>query len=54
VGERYISTGSLYLCAVALLPLGLPATDPFWSSPAAPWTAVKAWSGQSFPIDRAL
>ncbi len=54
VGERYISTGSLYLCAVALLPLGLPAGDPFWSSPAAPWTAVKAWSGQQFPIDRAL
>ena len=54
VGERYISTGSLYLCAVALLPLGLPAGDPFWSSPAAPWTAVKAWSGQPFPIDRAL
>jgi hypothetical protein len=54
IGERYISTGSLYLCAVALLPLGLPATDPFWSSPAVPWTAVKAWSGQPFPIDRAL
>jgi hypothetical protein len=54
VGERYISTGSLYLCAVALLPLGLPAGNPFWSSPAAPWTAVKAWSGQPFPIDRAL
>ncbi len=54
VGERYISTGSLYLSAVALLPLGLPAGDPFWSSPAAPWTAVKAWSGQPFPIDRAL
>jgi hypothetical protein len=54
VGERYISTGSLYLCAVALLPLGLPATDPFWSSPSAPWTAAKAWSGQPCPIDHAL
>jgi hypothetical protein len=54
VGERYISTGSVYLCAVALLPLGLPAADPFWSSPPAPWTAVKAWSGQPFPIDRSL
>jgi hypothetical protein len=54
VGERYISTGSLYLCSVALLPLGLPAADPFWSAPAAPWTAVKAWSGQPFPIDHAL
>ena len=33
--------------------LGLPAADPFWSSPPA-WTAVKAWSGQPFPIDHAL
>jgi hypothetical protein len=54
VGERYISTGSLYLCSVALLPLGLPAADPFWSSPAAAWTAAKAWSGQPFPLDHAL
>jgi hypothetical protein len=54
VGETYISTGSLYLCAVGLLPLGLPPTDPFWSAPAEPWTAVRAWSGQPFPIDHAL
>ena len=53
-GESYISTGSLYLCATALLPLGLPAADPFWSAPAEPWTAVRAWSGQPFPIDHAL
>ena len=54
VGETYISTGSLYLCSVVLLPLGLPATDEFWSAPPQPWTAVKAWSGQPFPIDHAL
>ena len=54
VGETYISTGSLYLCAVGLLPLGLPASDEFWSAPLQPWTAVKAWSGQPFPIDHAL
>jgi len=54
VGETYISTGSLYLCAVGLLPLGLPASDEFWSAPPQPWTAVKAWSGQPFPIDHAL
>lgn len=54
IGERYISTGSLYLCAVGLLPLGLPAADPFWSAPAEPWTSVRAWSGQAFPIDHAL
>ncbi|HEV8254095.1 MAG TPA: DUF2264 domain-containing protein [Vicinamibacteria bacterium] len=53
-GERYISTGSLYLCAVGLLPLGLPASDPFWADPPQPWTAQRAWSGQAFPIDHAL
>jgi len=33
IGETYISTGSLYLCSVGLLPLGLPASDDFWSAP---------------------
>ncbi len=54
VGETYISTGSLYLCSFALLPLGLPASDEFWSAPAQPWTSARAWSGDAFPIDRAL
>ena len=54
VGERYISTGSLYLCSVALLPLGLAPGDEFWSAPPQPWTSVRAWSGQPFPIDHAL
>jgi len=54
VGERYISTGSLYLCSTAFLPLGLPADDPFWTQPAQPWTSRLAWSGAAFPIDHAL
>jgi hypothetical protein len=54
IGETYISTGSLYLCAVGLLPLGLPPGDDFWSAAPQPWTSVKAWSGQPFPIDHAL
>ena len=33
VGERYISTGSLYLATTAFLPLGLPPDDPFWIGP---------------------
>jgi hypothetical protein len=53
IGESYISTGSLYLCAAVFLPLGLAPDRPFWQG-AAPWTAVKAWSGQPFPIDHAL
>jgi hypothetical protein len=54
VGERYISTGRLYLCAGGLRPLGLAPEDEFWSAPAQPWTSVKAWTGQPFPIDHAL
>ncbi|HUZ97344.1 MAG TPA: DUF2264 domain-containing protein [Edaphobacter sp.] len=53
LGETYISTGSLYLASAAWLPLGLPATDPFWSAPAAPWTQQKAWSGVDIPVDHA-
>ena len=54
IGERYISTGSLYLCAMALLPLGLPPSDPFWADPPQPWTAKRAWAGEGFAIDRAI
>jgi len=54
VGETYISTGSLYLCAEAFLPLGLPASDPFWSGAAKPWTSQQAWSGAPVAIDHAV
>jgi hypothetical protein len=52
--EGYISTGSLYLAATAFLPLGLSATDPFWSDPAAPTTQERAWSGVDLPADHAM
>src|SRR5204863_4924795 len=54
LGETYISTGSLYLCSAALLPLGLSPVDPFWSGPAKPWTAKQAWNGIDLPADHAL
>ena len=54
LGEPYISTGSLYLCATAFLPLGLSAQDPFWSAPDAPWTSRKVWAGTDLPADHAL
>ncbi len=54
IGESYISTGSLYLCTVGLLPLGLPAADPFWADAPLDWTAKKIWSGQDFPTDHAI
>ncbi|MFC3772074.1 DUF2264 domain-containing protein [Paenibacillus sp. GCM10012303] len=53
IGETYISTGSLYLCSVVFLPLGLPADDPFWCGEAE-WTSRRAWSGNAFAIDSAL
>jgi hypothetical protein len=55
LADFYITTGSLYLCTVIFLPLGLPATDEFWSAPAASWTSVKVWSGgDTVPADHAL
>lgn len=54
LGEDYISTGSLYLCAFALLPLGLPPTDEFWSAPPARWTQQKIWAGENVPRDHAI
>lgn len=54
IGESYISTGSLYLCSVGLLPLGLPASDPFWADASMNWTAKKIWGGQNFPADHAI
>jgi len=54
IGENYISTGSCYLCSAAWLPLGLAAGDEFWSAPAAPWTAQKAWSGVNLKNDHAI
>jgi hypothetical protein len=54
IAESYISTGSLYLCSVGLLPLGLPASDPFWSGAPADWTSRKIWGGQDFMADHAI
>ena len=54
IGETYISTGSLYLCAAVFVALGLPETDKFWSSPAEDWTCKKGWSGVDLNVDKAL
>ncbi len=54
IGEPYISTGSLYLCSAAWLPLGLPETDEFWSAPAQMWTQQKAWNGIDIKTDHAI
>lgn len=54
IAESYISTGSCYLCSAAWLPLGLPATDPFWAADSKPWTSKKVWNGESIAADAAL
>lgn len=54
IGEVYISTGSLYLCTAAFLPLGLPVDNDFWALPPMDWTSKKAYEGKAFPIDKAL
>ena len=54
IAETYISTGSLYLCSVGLLPLGLPASDPFWADAPQDWTSKIIWSGKNFPADHAI
>lgn len=51
IADYYTSTGSLYMATLSFLPLGLPASDEFWSSPAADWTAKQAWAGKVFAKD---
>jgi hypothetical protein len=54
ISDRYITTGSLYICSNVFLPLGLPDSDDFWTAPGEPWTAVKAWSGRNIPADHSV
>lgn len=53
IGEGYISTGSLYLCTTVFLALGLSPEAEFWQGEAE-WTALKAWSGGTIQIDKAI
>ncbi len=54
MADTYISTGSLYLCTVGMLHLGLPASDPCWTDPGQPWTQKRIWSGEDVGGDHAL
>lgn len=54
IAEGYISTGSLYLCTTAFLPLGLPPRAPFWTDPGEAWTSLRAWNGEGLTTDKAL
>jgi hypothetical protein len=54
LADYYSNTGSMYLSSLVFLPLGLPATNEFWSAPQAEWTQMKAWSGKKFTRDYAV
>lgn len=54
LGETYISTGSLYLCAQVFLVLGLPPDDECWTGADRDWTSKKVWKGEAAEIDHAI
>jgi hypothetical protein len=51
VADWYTNNGSLYMTSLAFMPLGLPATDAFWTDAPEKWTSKKAWEGDDFPKD---
>jgi hypothetical protein len=54
IGESYVCSGSGYLCTAAFLPLGPPATDPFWTAPSVDWTAKALWGARDRLPDHAI
>lgn len=54
IANYYTSTGSLYLCTVVFLPLGLPETHEFWTAPSQKWTTWKLWDGEDVKSDYPL
>lgn len=51
VADWYTNNGSLYMTSLAFMPLGLPASHPFWTDAPQPTTQQKAWNGKPFPKD---
>jgi len=47
--DDYNYTGSLYMCAIGLMHLGMPADSPFWTQKAEKWTQQRIWSGEDLP-----
>ena len=50
ISDRYSNNGSTYITALIFLVLGLPSNHEFWTEPPKPWTSIKAWNGNPFPI----
>lgn len=51
LADTYTSTGSLYICTNGFLPLGLPASDPFWADEDVEFSAQKVWAGKHIKKD---
>lgn len=51
ISDWYTNNGSLYMTSLSFLPLGLPASHPFWTDAPLPTTNQKAWGGKPFPKD---
>lgn len=51
IADWYTNNGSLYMTSLSFMPLGLPATHPFWTDATQSTTQQKAWGGQPFPKD---
>ncbi|WP_236581896.1 DUF2264 domain-containing protein [Sphingobacterium spiritivorum] len=54
IADTYTNAGSMYVASLSFLPLGLPATDSFWTSPQQDWTSRKVFQGLKFPKDYAV
>ncbi|AHF14410.1 DUF2264 domain-containing protein [Niabella soli] len=54
LADSYNNQGSLYLCTEVFLPLGLPASAPFWKDAPKPWSSKAIWNGQDFHGDHAV
>ncbi len=54
LGDWYSNNGSMYIVSESFLSLGLPATDSYWTVPAEPWTAKKAFANDKFRKDYAV
>ena len=52
MAEGYVSSGSAYHACTLFLPLGLPEAHPFWADKNQDWTAVKAFNGLEFGVDK--
>lgn len=51
IADYYTNNGSLYMTTLVFLPLGLEASNIFWTDAPQKWTSQKAWDGEPFKRD---